>query len=319
MRCWTLEERLMPDLVEVTSGLRFPEGPIAMPDGSVILVEMFGPRLTRVQPDGSKETIAEIPGGPNGAAIGPGNKVYVCNNGGRFTATDVGGMTIPGPVTMSKYIGGRIQTVDLETGAVEDLYTECNGWPLRAPNDIVFDGQGGFYFTDHGLTDDEQRIAHLTGILYAKADGSEIREVVYPTHMPNGIGLSPDGRKLFWAETWTGRIMQRDVIGPGQLTEPAPIDPSVCLYGLQGLQLLDSLAVDADSNVCVATIVNGGISVVSPEGELIEFVATGDFLTTNICFGGDDLRTAFITASATGRLLKTQWPRPGAKLHYLNT
>ena len=60
-----------PELTEIAHGLRFPEGPIAMPDGSVVLVEMFGPRLTRVHPDGSTETIAEIPGGPNGAAVGP--------------------------------------------------------------------------------------------------------------------------------------------------------------------------------------------------------------------------------------------------------
>ena len=67
------------ELVEVTSGLRFPEGPIAMPDGSVILVEMFGPRITRVLPDGTKETIAEVPGGPNGLAIGPDGALYVSN------------------------------------------------------------------------------------------------------------------------------------------------------------------------------------------------------------------------------------------------
>jgi gluconolactonase len=309
----------MPELVEVTSGLRFPEGPIAMPDGSVILVEMFGPRLTRVQPDGTKQTIAEVKGGPNGAALGPDNKIYLCNNGGRFTPIDVGGLTIPGPVTMSNYIGGRIQTVDLDSGEVTDLYTECDGHPLRAPNDIVFDDHGGFYFTDHGLSDETERIAYMTGILYAKADGSEIREVVFPAHDPNGIGLSPDGRKLYWAETWTGRIMQRDIVAPGEVGPAVPGDPSVCLYGFPGLQLLDSLAVDSDGNVCVATIVSGGVSVVSPQGELVDFVETGDLLTTNICFGGDDLRTAYITASSTGRLLKTEWPRPGAKLQHLNT
>jgi|SRR3954447_15335668 len=309
----------MPDLVEVASGLKFPEGPIAMADGSVILVEMFGPRLTRVQPDGSKETIAEIAGGPNGAAMGPDGKVYLCNNGGRFTEQNLEGMTFPGPVTMSNYIGGRIQRVDIGTGAVEDVYTECNGRPLWAPNDLVFDDQGGFYFTDHGLTDDEERIAHVTGIYYAKADGSEIREIAFPAHEPNGIGLSPDGKKLYWAETWTGRVMQRDILAPGQVNETTIVDTSVCLYGFPGLQLLDSLAVDSDSNVCVATLVNGGISVISPKGDLIDFIATGDILTTNICFGGDDLRTAYITISATGKLLKTQWPRPGAKLHHLNT
>ena len=70
--------------------------------------------------------------------------------------------------------------------------------------------------------------------------------------------------------------------------------------------------------MCVAKLVNGGISVISPDGKLIDFVATGDLLTTNICFGGQDLSTAYITVSSTGKLLKMQWPRPGAKLHHLN-
>jgi gluconolactonase len=142
--------------------------------------------------------------------------------------------------------------------------------------------------------------------------------VVFPTHDPNGIGLSPDGSKLYWAETWTGRVLQRDVVAPGQLGPTLPADPSVCLYGFPGMQLLDSLGVDAAGNVCVATLINGGVSVVSPAGELVDFVPTGDPLTTNICFGGDDLTTAYITSSGTGRLLRTTWPRPGAALHHLN-
>ena len=310
----------MSELVEVASGLKFPEGPIAMPDGTVIVVEMFGPRLTRVHPDGTKETIAEIPGGPNGAALGPDNKVFVCNNGARFTETDMGGgLTFPGACTQANYIGGRIQTVDLGTGEVADLYTECNGNPLWAPNDLVFDAHGGFWFTDHGMTDDEKRVAHLSGIYYAKADGSFIEEVIFPIHDPNGIGLSPDGTKLYWAETWHGRVMQRDIVAPGKIAEIALVDSSQCLYGFPGFQLLDSLAVDGEGNVCVATLVNGGVTVISPAGDLVDFVETGDLLTTNICFGGDDLTTAYITLSTTGRMVKMTWPRPGAKLHYLNT
>jgi gluconolactonase len=308
----------MSELIEVTDGLKFPEGPIAMPDGSVILVEMFGPRLTRVQPDGSKETIAEIQGGPNGAAMGPGGKVYLCNNGGRFTEVDMDGLCFPGPVTPEKYIGGRIQTVDVDTGEVTDLYTECDGIALGAPNDLVFDAHGGFYFTDHGLEEAEKRVYHVPSIYYAKADGSEIREVEHPARDPNGIGLSPDGTKLYWAETWNGRIMQRDVVAPGEVAEVGLLDTSQCLYGFPGLQLLDSLGVDSAGNVCVATLVNGGVSVISPDGELVDFVGTGDPLTTNVTFGGPDLSTAYITISATGKLLKTQWPRPGVKLHHLN-
>jgi gluconolactonase len=306
----------MAELVEIASGLKFPEGPIAMPDGTVILVEMFGPRLTRVHPDGRKETIATIPGGPNGAAMGPNGEVYICNNGARFTEVDMGGLTFPGPTTPGKYIGGRIQKVNLATGAVTDLYTECNGNPLRAPNDLVFDAHGGFYFTDHGMT--EGRIAHLTGIYYARNDGSSITELVWPVEHPNGIGLSPDGGTLYWAETMAGRIMQRKIASPGVLEEASLVDSSSCLYGFPGLQLLDSLAVDAEGNVCVATLVNGGVSVVSPQGELVEFIATGDLLTTNICFGGPDLRTAYITVSGTGKLLSMPWRCAGAKLEFLN-
>lgn len=90
-------------------------------------------------------------------------------------------------------------------------------------------------------------------------------------------------------------------------------------YGFPGLQHLDSLAVDGDGNVCVATILHGGISVVSPAGALVEFVETGDFLTTNVCFGGHDPTTAYITLGSTGRPVKTTWPRPGARLPYLDT
>jgi gluconolactonase len=306
----------LSELTEVTSGLKFPEGPIAMPDGTVVLVEMFGPRLTRVHPDGTKETIAEIAGGPNGAAIGPDGAAYVCNNGGRFTEMEMEGLCFPRPVTPEKYIGGRIQRVDLDSGEVTDLYTEVDGNPLWAPNDLVFDAHGGFYFTDHGYS--HGREAKVTGIYYGKADGSLVKEIVFPAHDPNGIGLSPQGDKLYWAETWNGRIMQRVISAPGEIVEASIVDTSVCLYGFPGFQLLDSLAVDSDGNVCVATLVNGGVTVISPKGELLDFIPTGDLLTTNVCFGGPDLKTAYVTLSGTGRLVTTDWPRPGAKLNYLN-
>ena len=304
------------ELIEVTNGLRFPEGPIAMRDGSVILVEMFGPRITRVRPDGSKETIAEMTGGPNGAAIGPDGFLYVCNNGGCFTEVDFGGLSFPGPFDQANYSGGRLQRVNISTGEVTDLYTECDGRALRAPNDLVFDNSGGFYFTDHGIRDLTARTADLTEIYYAAADGSSIREIDFPVEGPNGIGLSPDGTTVYWAETHTGRVFRRNITAPGVLAPTMPGDTQAVLYGLPGLQLLDSLAVDGAGNVCVATLVNGGITVISPSGELLEHVATGDLLTTNICFAADGSDTAYITLSGTGRLVKTQWKYGGLKLAY---
>ena len=89
------------DIELVTEGLRFPEGPIAMADGSVILTEIEGQALTRVTPDGRKETVAETGGGPNGAAIGPDGAIYVTNNGGSFEFMKTNGLNIPGPTPPS--------------------------------------------------------------------------------------------------------------------------------------------------------------------------------------------------------------------------
>jgi gluconolactonase len=285
-----------------------------MPDGSVILTEMFASCITRVAPNGTQTTVAKVHGGPNGLALGPDGALYLCNNGNAFTPIDVGGMLYPGPLDESKYVGGSIQRVDIATGAITDLYTHCGNIALRAPNDIVFDTHGGFWFTDHGLR--HERTSDRTGIYYAKADGSFIEEVVFPVDAPNGIGLSPSGDTLYWAETHTGRVYQRDIVSPGKVSPVSGADTSVILCGLPGYQLFDSLAVDGEGNVCVATLINGGVTVISPAGVVLEHIAVDDPITTNICFGGPDNGTAFITASSTGRLLSMKWPYKGLKLNY---
>src|SRR5271163_4219320 len=149
--CLHARQRMREGRVEfelVTEGLQFPEGPVAMADGSVILVEIKRGTLSRVTPDGEISVVAELGGGPNGAAMGPDGAAYVCNNGG-FVWHDVGGLTIPGHKPPD-YKGGSIQRVDLATGAVRTLYTECDGKKLKGPNDLVFDKASGFYFSDLG-------------------------------------------------------------------------------------------------------------------------------------------------------------------------
>src|SRR5512145_3185904 len=132
---------------EIASGLQFPEGPIAMADGSIVLVEIRRGTLTAVTAEGQIEVVAELGGGPNGAAIGPDGRVYVCNNGG-FEWHDRNGLVVPGNQAAT-YTGGSIQAVDLSTGSVEVLYRRCGNVPLKGPNDLVFDSSGGFWFTDH--------------------------------------------------------------------------------------------------------------------------------------------------------------------------
>ncbi|HEY4332422.1 MAG TPA: SMP-30/gluconolactonase/LRE family protein [Ilumatobacteraceae bacterium] len=296
----------------MTSGLAFPEGPVALADGSVIIVEMLAMRLVRVYPDGSVDTIAQMPGGPNGAARAPDGSIIVCNNGGKFAGAAATGDLSADPGDL--YIGGRIQAVDIATGTVTDLYHECDGNPLAAPNDLVFDEHGGFYFTDNGMA--RGRTAQVSGIYYGKTDGSSIVEVEFPAWDANGIGISPDGQTLYWAESVTARVMRRKIIAPGVVERCDLLNPWGCLHGLGGMQMLDSLAVDGEGNVSVGTLITGGITTISPDGELVDFIPTGDIMTTNICFGGDDLATAYLTLSATGRLMTGQWPRPGLALHY---
>ena len=303
------------DLNVITEDLRFPEGPIWFEDGSVVVVEIRGGCLTRVHPDGRKEVVAETGGGPNGAAMGPDGKCYVCNNGGFEWHEVRPGLILPGEQAPD-YSGGRIERVDLSSGKVEVLYDACDGHPLRGPNDIVFDDSGGFWFTDHGKTRARER--DRGGIYWAKSDGSEIREVIYPLDGPNGIGLSPDGEWLYAAETFTGRVWGWKLAGPGSIERvkgPGGLGARL-LAGLPGFQLLDSLAVDAEGFVCVATISNGGITAVSHDGVTVEHTALPDKMTTNICFGGPELRTAFCTLSMTGRLVSFSWPRPGLALNY---
>jgi gluconolactonase len=301
------------NLSEVCDGLEFPEGPIAMEDGSVLVVEIKAGCLTRVLPDGTKERVAHLGGGPNGAAIGPDGAVYVCNNGGFAWIELEGGLSAPHGKSPD-YRGGSIQRVDLESGTVETLYTECDGRPLSGPNDIVFDADGGFWFTDIGK---EHATGSDYGALYhAKPDGSAISRQRDKLQSPNGIGLSPDGRRLIVADTWACRLWAYDIAEPGTLAPASsPFVPGDLLVSMPAYTPFDSLAVEADGRVCAATCLKGGITIVGDDGAH-EHLPVPDMITTNICFGGADMRDAWITGSSTGKLFKTRWPRPGLKLAF---
>jgi gluconolactonase len=299
---------------EIASGLKFPEGPIAMDDGSVIVVEIQKGTLTRVKPDGKLQTLAKLGGGPNGAAIGPDGAVYVCNNGG-FEWSKVAGFLIPGHIAKN-YSGGRIERVDLRTGKTDVLYTECDGVPLRGPNDLVFDKTGGFWFTDHAKSTHEYR--EWGALYYAQPDGSKIVKAIGIILSANGVGLSPDEGTVYYAETLSGRLMKAEIEKPGKLKPSLGLTPGTLVANGVGHSYFDSLAVQADGGVCVATLLNSGISTIYPNGKIKLTPIPGDPMLTNICFGGKNLKTAYITLSGTGKLIAMDWPKPGLPLNFLN-
>src|SRR3974390_3179782 len=201
----------MAEVRMLATDLGFPEGPVAMPDGSVVLTEIRNSRVSRVTASGATSVLAATGGGPNGLAIGPDGALSLCNNGGsRYVAGSSMGQ---GPA--ADYVHGSVQRIDPKTGAFSTLYTHCGGNKLSAPNDLVFDTDGGFYFTDLGKRYARQR--DHGGLYYAMPDGSSIKEIAFPVLSPNGCGLSPDGKVLYVADTENARLWAFDIASPGVL------------------------------------------------------------------------------------------------------
>lgn len=296
----------------VTDGLGFPEGPVWMEDGSVVVVEVATGLITRVLPDGRKETVADCGGGPGGAAVGPDGWLYICNNGGMSSSMRDGRLVTTGEAG-PEYSGGWIDRIHPVTGEVQRLYEETDGRRLAGPNDIVFDKSGGFWFSDFGKPLGD--VVAKGGIFYAHADGSSITRVVDGPRV-NGIGLSPDGRTLYAAISHEYLLVEFDVLGPVRL-DPVGYPAGRSTAQFAPRQLLDSLAVDAQGNICVATVTNmPGIGVVDPGTGKITMRRLPDPLVSNICFGGADMQDAWITMPSSGRLIKTRWDAPGLRLAF---
>ncbi len=272
----------------IAKGLAFPEGPVVMNDGSVIVVETEGGRITRCW-NGRKEVVSETGGGPNGLAIGPDGALYHCNNGGHGNA----------------YTSGRVERIDLATGKCERIYEACDGEALSAPNDLMFDTDGNIWFTDLGHIGDKAK--HFGGMYCAAPDGSKITKIVDRSLSYNGIGISPDMSTVYAADTYSARLWAVD--RRAELQKPRLIGTA------PGPVFLDSLAMTAAGTVCVAAVTGSAIATFTPDGE-VTMTPVADRLVTTIAFGGEDMRDAYLTFSGHGTLVKTRWHEPGMKLIY---
>ena len=116
-------------------------------------------------------------------------------------------------------------------------------------------------------------------------------------------------------ETPTARCWAFQLSAPGQIESangPYRGEKGTVVAGLGGYQMFDSLAVDGEGHVCVATLITGAVSDIWPDGSRVDQYMLPDMMVTNVCFGGHDLRTAYATLSMGGTLVSFEWPRAGA-------
>jgi gluconolactonase len=196
----------------------------------------------------------------------------------------------------------QLQTVSTD-GEIETLtttFTSIGGdeLPLARPSDVCVDAHGGFYVTDgfsmHG------RARSMTGVLYGTPDG-KLHEIVYPLELPNGVALSPDGAKLYVAETRTRRIWEFEVLSPGRIASGRGL-ATVPSGGPLNFGGADGLCVADDGTIVVATVGTGGVTAFSPDGELLGAIVVDDPMTTNAALSRDG-RSLFITLASSGRLV----------------
>jgi gluconolactonase len=327
----------------VAHNLRFPEGPVWRDDTTVLVTEIASGCLTSVDvTTGATTVLASSLPGPNGAALVPSGstptaipaghdgtggagaltRVWVADNGGFFTWHEVSGLIIPGEPSPA-HTGGSLRMVTLGADPADRsgdvVHTRCGAGDgagdgdgdggdtaLVSPNDLVVDADAGVWFTDFGVQDGTAG-AGRPGVVFAPGGGGPLVGVVWGTHQANGIGLSADGSELYVAETHSASLWRFSVTGPGQVANggaPGQVHGGTLLHRAGGF-MFDSLAVDPDGWVCVATIgPGGGVTCVHPVTGAVRRVTAPDDLTTNVCFGSPAGLpvAAFVTLSSTGQL-----------------
>jgi gluconolactonase len=281
--------------------LKFPEGPVFDDLGNLYVVELAAGRVTRFAPDGGRSVLAEMGGSPNGLAFSTDRNLYVCNGGGRWAAS---------ACTDHKEGPGDGQSAVLRLsldGHFETIVSEIDGIPLNAPNDICSDRDGNLWFTDPAWLKPDGSV-DPGSICFTTPEGHAVRAhtgLVYP----NGIALSPDGETLLVAESGKGRIVAFPILGPGRLGERQH-------YGYLGRGTVpDGFCLDLTGRVICAGHGTWKLFVFPPGGgELERTITMDDKDVTNLCFGGADNSTLYVTESDQGRIATIEWDQPGLPL-----
>ena len=251
----------------LASGLGFPEGPAILGDGRIVLCDGNTGELLAYE-NGTISTFAHIGGSPWGTVLGSDGAIYVTQGG-----------NVPGSGDFSAASG--IQRVNRD-GTVELLFSEVAGYQLYGPNDLAFGPDGQLYFTESGSEQDFRFDVRAPGRLFA-AGGSGAGQMLLelPDVYPNGIAFDA-GQRLYWTESMAHRVRRLENGEP------------VTFCQLSDDHVPDGMAFAADGRLFVATTISQGVTVISPEGAVLEEITLGEH-ATNCIFDGPAL---YVTATA---------------------
>jgi gluconolactonase len=280
----------------VATGLRFPEGPVWCPDGTLVCTSVADGALERIDVErGSVERLAVVAGGANAVARADDGGFLVTQNGGiDFSATGL----FPDDPPKYQPVTPGLQRVDA-SGTVTYVSDSVDGGPYLAPNDLVVAPDGTLWFTD---PPHYPPTADLAGRVHTMTPDGDVTVAATGFAYCNGIALEPDGTpvavegaglvRLLRDGSWEW-IIERLGEGAG-----------------------DGFAVDRDGRFYVAVTADHGVRVLEPDGTEVEFLAIdGAGVTTNCCFGGPDLRTLFATDGVPGTVVAWErMPTPGLPL-----
>lgn len=249
-------------------------------------------KLTRFALDGTHSVWA-TPGAPNGHKVLPDGTHLVCNNAP--------------PAILKLSADGK---------TLAEVSTECDGKPLRGPNDLTLDLEhGGFYFSDPGGSSDEKPI----GTVHYVDDQGRTHLVADGLAFPNGIVLTPDGKRLLLAESKFNRVLEYPIDSPGKVGQHRVFAELPEKSGEQIDNQPDGMCLDAKGNLYIAHYGMGQVQVLDAGGKLIRSYETGLILTSNVAFGGPNRDQLFVTgavgADATpGAVVRLNLDTPGLPL-----
>lgn len=233
-----------------------------------------GKFVTKVSPEGKKSEWLNTGGAPNGHKILADGTHLVCDG--------------------DKHC---VWHVAADGTIIDKASSECGGKELRGPNDLTLDAKnGGFYFTDPGGSDDKKPI----GTIHFVTKEGKTLLVAEGLAFPNGVVLTPDGKRLLVAESKQNRVLEYPVESPGKVGKMRVFADLPAKMGEQIDNQPDGMCLDADGNLYVAHYGMRQVQVLDKDGKLVRRYPGGNLTTSNVAFGGPNMDTLCITGGIKG-------------------